>query len=153
MAACREDVQANRLFRLEHTADRWWFVDPDGVAFISMGVNHADESNLKYPHNWDVWKRKYGSRDNWIKNSVAGEVYDNKLYDIASRYYETITKHIRRYDANHLILGDHYNSNKGIPSPVLRAMQPFVDGAVDPVFLGRQGRGPQGDAALVRPLA
>ncbi|HXO96605.1 MAG TPA: hypothetical protein VN857_08480 [Chthoniobacterales bacterium] len=38
-----------------------------------------------------------------------------------------MTKHIRTYDQNHLILGDRYNGNKGIPTPVLKAMQPFVD--------------------------
>ena len=41
------------FFRTERASDRWWLVDPDGAAFISVGLNHADESNLKYPHNWD----------------------------------------------------------------------------------------------------
>jgi hypothetical protein len=52
---------------------------------------------------------------------------DKKLYDVASRYYETIVAAIRRYDPDHLVLGDRYNGNKGIPEPVLRAMAPFVD--------------------------
>lgn len=242
-------------FRVERTPDRWWLVDPDGYGFISIGLNHADESNLKYPHNWDIWKRKYGSRESWIRNGVVrdlkdwgfntigwtqeyisgdwgvaldwftdnidlghsstpwpaqeffladmpyvlqirvaeiedwkgqpafpdvysrdfdvyceylarnvcfdhaesrnligyflvdipswlphasgrffdgmagltGQAYDDKLYDIASKYYETMHKKIRMYDQNHLILGDRYNGNKGIPEPVLRAMKPFVD--------------------------
>lgn len=242
-------------FRLEQTPDRWWMVDPDGNSFLTIGLNHADESNLKYPHNREIWKQKYGSRKNWIREGVVkdlktwgfntigwtqeyisgdwgvaldwfgdpidlghsttgwsaadfrlanmpyvlqlrvqqiedwngypafrdvyssdfdvyceylarsicfdhagsknligyflvdipawlphasgndfyqlkgleGSVRDEKLYDIASKYYETITKHIRSYDSNHLILGDRYNGNKGIPDAVLRAMQPFVD--------------------------
>lgn len=246
---------ASGFFRVEQAEDRWWLVDPDGNAFISIGINHADESNLKYPHNMDIWRRKYGSRENWIKNGVvkdftdwgfntigwtqeyisgdwgvaldwfgdaidlghsntpwpsadfavadmpyvlqirvaeiedwkgqpafpdvwdkdfdvyceylarnvcfdhadkrnligyflvdipswlphasgrffkgfdglAGKAYDTKLYDTASKYYETIVKHIRRYDKNHLILGDRYNGNKGIPVPVLEAMKPFCD--------------------------
>src|SRR3954471_2767727 len=232
-------------------------LDPDGNPFLTLGVNHADETNLKYLRNVDVWRRKYGSRASWIRDgvvadlrtwgfntlgwtqeyvsggwgealdwfgdpidlghstpwpaadlrsaglpyvaqlrvqeiedwngypafrpmggdkdgdfevwcdylarSVAGEHADSpdllgyflvdipawlphasgadfpelrgldpagrhkKLYNVASRYYETIVTAIRRYDPDHLVLGDRYNGNKGIPEPVLRAMAPFVD--------------------------
>jgi hypothetical protein len=242
-------------FRVEQADDRWWLVDPEGSAFITVGLNHVDESNLKYPHNMDIWRKKYGSRERWIKDGLVKDMKDwgfntvgwtqdyisgdwgvaldwfgdpidlghstvpwsaadfqtagmpyvlqirvqeiedwngypsfkdvssadfdkyceylarsvcfdhadsanllgyflvdipawlphasgedfpqlkgleagereTKLYDVASKYYETITKHIRRYDANHLILGDRYNGNKGIPSAALAAMKPFVD--------------------------
>ncbi|MEZ5666114.1 MAG: agarase [Alphaproteobacteria bacterium] len=246
---------ATDFVRLEQTSERWWLVDPAGNGFISIGLNHADESNLKYPHNLEIWKRKYGSRERWIRDGLvrdlkdwgfntigwtqeyisgdwgvaldwhtdvidlghsstpwpapdfaladmpyilqirvaeiedwkgqpafpdvfdpdfdvyceylarnvcfdnadsrnligyflvdipswlphasgrffpgfeglSGKAYDTKLYDVASKYYETMVKHIRRYDRNHLILGDRYNGNKGIPTPVLEAMKPFVD--------------------------
>ncbi len=246
---------ATGYFRLEKAADRWWLVDPDGGAFITIGLNHADESNLKFPYNSDVWRRKYGSRDKWLRDGVVRDLKDwgfntigwtqeyvsgdwwvaldwfgdpidlghskepwsatdfntadmpyalqlrvqemedwngfqafrdvfshefdvycdylartvcfdhadsknllgyflvdipawlphasgadfsqlkgldeqarnERLYDVASKYYETITKHIRNYDHHHLILGDRYNGNKGIPSAALRAMKPFVD--------------------------
>lgn len=242
-------------FRLENTGDRWWLVDPDGAAFISVGLNHADESNLKFPYNCEIWRQKYGSRDKWVREGVVRDLKDwgfntigwtqeyvsgdwgvaldwfgdpidlghstapwsisdfeaadmpyavqlrvqemedwngfpafrdvfshefdvycdylarsvcfdhassknligyflvdipawlphasgrdfvqlqgldeparnEKLYDVAAKYYETITSHIRKYDPHHLILGDRYNGNKGIPSAVLRAMKPFVD--------------------------
>lgn len=247
--------EATGYFRTERADDRWWLVDPAGGAFITIGLNHLDESNLKYPHNWDIWRQKYGSRDKWIQQGVvkdlqtwgfntlgwtqdyisgdwgtaldwfgdpidlghssvpwpakdfatanmpyilqirvqeiedwngfpsfrdvysrdfdvyceylartvcfdhaesrnllgyylvdipawlphaagadfpqlkglSGAERDVKLYDVASKYYDTIVKHIRTYDANHLILGDRYNGNKGIPDAVLRAMQPYVD--------------------------
>lgn len=247
--------QATGYFRLERASDRWWFVDPDGNGFLTVGLNHIDESNLKYPHNADVYKKKYGSREKWIREGVVKDLKDwgfntigwtqeyisgdwgvaldwfgdpidlghsthgwsaadfetanmpyvqqlrvqeiedwnghpsfrdvyshdfdvycdylarsmcfdhaesknligyflvdipawlphasgedfpqlkglseearnKKLYDVASKYYETITKHIRKYDPNHLILGDRYNGNKGIPSAALQAMKPFVD--------------------------
>jgi hypothetical protein len=250
--------RATGFFRTEQASDRWWLVDPDGGGFITIGLNHCDETNLKYPHNLEIWRKKYGSRERWIKEGVIkdlkawgfntigwtqdwisgdwgvgkngvdwfgqpidiwhstpqwslsdfamadmpyilqirvsefedfkglpdfpkvdshdfdvyceylarsvcfdhadkknlvgyfltdipswmphasgrffegfselkGEAYDTKLYDVASRYYETITKHIRRYDSNHLILGDRYNGNKGIPIPVLKAAAPFID--------------------------
>ncbi len=52
---------------------------------------------------------------------------EKQLYDVASRYYEAVATAVRRYDPDHLILGDRFNGNKGIPEPVLRAMTPFVD--------------------------
>jgi hypothetical protein len=58
---------------------------------------------------------------------LAREAADAKLFEVASKYYETMTRHIRLYDRNHLILGDRYNGNKGIPKPVLEAMKPFID--------------------------
>jgi hypothetical protein len=61
---------------------------------------------------------------------------EKRLYDVASRYYETIMTAIRRYDPDHLILGDRYNGNKGIPSPCCgdgavrrRALRPLLPGA------------------------
>ncbi|TWI59909.1 agarase [Halalkalibacter nanhaiisediminis] len=245
--------KATGFFRVEKADDRWWMVDPDGNAFVTIGVNHTDETNLKYEHNFDIWKEKYGSRENWLKGlskdlkdwgfntigwtgdyisgdwgkaldwygdpinlghstgwaaadykvadmpyvlqirvseiedwngqpaypdvysdefdkycgylarsicadhadsknligyflvdipgwiphasgrffkgfeGLSEEEHNKKLFDVATKYYETMTKHIRQYDPNHLILGDRYNGNKGIPEPVLEAMKPFVD--------------------------
>lgn len=246
---------ASGYFRLEHGAERWWLVDPDGGAFISIGVNHTDDTNLKYAHNIDIWNARYQNRQRWIREGlvpdlkdwgfntigwvqeyVSGdwgaaldwgvtidlghstqtwspsdyaaadmpyclqirvidfedwngypsfrdvyshdfEVYcdylarsicvdhaqsknligyflvdipswlphpsgedfpqlkglpvgperDAVLFEVATKYYETMASAIRRYDPNHLILGDRYNGNKGIPEPVLKAMRPYVD--------------------------
>lgn len=241
----------------------WSFVDPDGEPFFSVAVNHIDDSDLRYPHNVDVWDRKYGARRSWTagvvsdlaelnfntigwtcqyisggwgealdwfgdpvdlghstawpdqdlldagmpyvvqirvqeiedwnghpafrdvygedfkkyadwiarrmvsdhKNSrnligyflvdipawlphAAGrfwpgfegltpEEHDAKLYDVAREYYKTVTEAIRRYDPNHLILGDRYNGNKGIPEAALRAMTEFVDVLSVQYFTGK----------------
>jgi hypothetical protein len=37
--------------RLELAEDRWWTVDPTGGAFVTVGLNLADETNLKCPHS------------------------------------------------------------------------------------------------------
>jgi hypothetical protein len=42
--------EATGYSRLERAEDRWT-VDPDGGAFVTVGLNLADESNLKYPHS------------------------------------------------------------------------------------------------------
>ena len=49
-------------------------LDPDGNPFLTLGVNHADETNLKYPRNVDVWRRKYGSRASWIRDGVVADL-------------------------------------------------------------------------------
>jgi hypothetical protein len=237
------------FFGLRRTAGRWGFVDAQGNPFFSLGLNHADETNLKYPENIDIWRRRYGSRAVWIRDGVrrdfeawgfntigwtqecvfAGEVDVNDwdtpfnaghgkqweradfdlagmpycialpvaafegwnlhpvfpdvfssewedacayvarsvvadhsdspdllgyflmdvpawfphptgaffpglepgdetgLATVAAKYYRTIHDAIRAYDENHLILGDRYNGNVGIPGVVVDAMAPFVD--------------------------
>lgn len=220
---------------------------------VSLGVNHADETNLKYSHNHAVWQQRYGAREEWIRRGVAADLRDwgfntigwtqdwvsgapgagrrsaatvdlglsrqwapadfrsagmpycmalrvaeieewngypvfpdvysaefeayceylarsvcldqaedplllgwflvdapawlphpsgedftvlagtsprarsIKLYDVAFKYYETVTKHIRRVDPHHLVLGDRFLGNRGIPPAVLTAARRFVD--------------------------
>lgn len=246
-------------FRVEQQNGRWFFVTPAGNGFISVALNHAEDVNLKFDYNLDIWKKKYGAnREQWIKEGVVkdleayhfntlgytvdyvtgtwraldwfgesaktvdlghtsykswstrdyltvGKPYclqlraleiedwnhypayrdvstsdfadyidslardiavdhsespnllgyffvdipgwaphatgndfdvlktldpetrDVKLYDVASKYYEVVSSAIRRYDPNHLLLGDRYNGNKSIPTSVLEAMKPFID--------------------------
>ncbi|MDR7188191.1 hypothetical protein J2Y46_001007 [Microbacterium sp. BE35] len=254
-----------RYFTVDRT-DRgaWVFRDPVGDPFVSLAVNHADDSDLRYPHNVEIFDRRYGSRRAWTQGVVRdlahlnfntigwtvqyvsgswgeGDVdwfgapfdlgnstpwpdellasagmpyvvqiraqeiedwnghpayrdvfspefekyadwiarrmasdhvesrnligyfladipswiphasgrfwpgfenlnaqrYDAKLFEVATRYYEVITRAVRRYDPNHLILGDRYNGNKGVPGPVLRAMVPFVDVLSVQYFTGK----------------
>jgi hypothetical protein len=66
--------RATGFFRTEQASDRWWLVDPDGGGFITIGLNHCDETNLKYPHNLEIWRKKYGSRERWIKEGVIKDL-------------------------------------------------------------------------------
>ncbi len=47
--------EATGYSRFDQAEDRWWTVDPDGGALVTVGLNHADEPNdepnLKYPHS------------------------------------------------------------------------------------------------------
>jgi len=230
--------EATGFFRVKRVGERWHLVDPDGSAFISIGLNHAEETNLKYPHNFHVWKERYGSREKWIREGVvrdcrrwgvntigwtqdwmtrdmrhghgwrrrdfeiadmpycvllpiaeieeynahpfypdvfsdefesyceytarstcvdhaedknligyflvdvpaweghrtgayfptAGEpITEKRTRKLADKYYETICGYIRKYDPNHLILGDRYNGKSGLGEAVLEAMKPHVD--------------------------
>ncbi len=50
-----------------------------------------------------------------------------ELSDLASTYYRVIAESIRRYDPNHLILGDRYEANHLLPEEVVNAALPYVD--------------------------
>lgn len=58
--------KATGFFHVAKIDDHWWLIDPEGRAFVSIALNHIDETDLKYPRNLDVWRRKYGSRERWI---------------------------------------------------------------------------------------
>jgi len=50
-----------------------------------------------------------------------------ELFELATRWYRITHDAIRRYDKNHLILGDRYEANRPIADEVLEAAKPFVD--------------------------
>ena len=53
--------EATGFFRVEKIGPRWWFITPEGHAFVSRGVNHMTSTALKYPDNVHIWKEKYGA--------------------------------------------------------------------------------------------
>jgi len=231
-------------FRIARVDGRPRFVDPDGRRFVSIGVAHADPTNLQYPHNLALWRARYGSVERWLAEGLvadlrawnvttisateeyvsgsglatsgavvdighspgwpaehylrAGMPYcvplrpleietwnghpyyrdvfspdfaqwcdylarsiclphvgsrdligylltdgpgwarhpsgagfgaadDAELERIAERYFATVTAAIRRYDPDHLILGDRFGTVAGMPEPVLRAAARHVD--------------------------
>ncbi|MHC4436380.1 MAG: agarase, partial [Planctomycetota bacterium] len=57
-------------------------------------------------------------------DSEAGR---KELMQLAGRYYKVTHDAIRRYDKNHLILGDRYEAMAPLPDEVVRAAMPYVD--------------------------
>ncbi|MGW7754544.1 hypothetical protein ACWGK6_23960 [Streptomyces violaceusniger] len=219
---------------------RWRLRTPDGDPFLSVGIVHADDTNLRYPHNRAIYQSRYGgSRRRWLREGLvadlrewgfntlgwsaeyvsgeglatSGAVVDlghsgglppeelagtgmpytlslraaeieywngfpayrdprdpafaqwcdhlartvcraddpnllgyflvdapcwnrhpagggypaSELPEIAEAYYRITTEAIRRHDPNHLILGDRYGTQAGVPEVVLDAMAPYVD--------------------------
>jgi len=51
----------------------------------------------------------------------------DELTKMATQYYKTIHDAIRKYDPNHLILGDRYEANAPIAMEVINAAKPYVD--------------------------
>lgn len=50
-----------------------------------------------------------------------------ETFDLATHYYRTTQEAIRRYDPNHLLLGDRYEGRQPLAEPVLRAAAPYID--------------------------
>lgn len=77
----------------------------------------------------------------WIHDTTSnkwrGPIFDperldtetgrKELSNLAERYYKTTHDAIRRFDKNHLILGDRYEANAPIALEVIEAALPYVD--------------------------
>jgi hypothetical protein len=50
-----------------------------------------------------------------------------RLTEMAGRYYKVTHDAIRRYDTNHLILGDRYEAAAPLPIEIVRAAAPYID--------------------------
>ena len=66
-----ENPQTQFFTVAQSATGSWSFIDPEGKPFVSLGVNHIDDSDLRYPHNVDVWNERYGSRQKWEQGVVA----------------------------------------------------------------------------------
>lgn len=67
--------KATEVFRVEKVKGRWWFIDPNGNVFLSLGLNHIDCNALKYPENVHIWRQKYKwDIKTWIKEGVAKDL-------------------------------------------------------------------------------
>ena len=50
-----------------------------------------------------------------------------ELKALATQYYKVTHEAIRRYDPNHLILGDRYEANEALSMEIMEAARPYVD--------------------------
>ncbi len=220
--------EATGFFRVEKQDGRWWFITPEGHAFLSAGVNHVDyrkdysnefvdfvaahlaqwrfntigwsqelmsrdpksgamvhsrgwgpkqyaRANMPYAHlirftdiEWyveeqfpDVFSEAFTQKCDRLAQEVCTELRDDpnligyfyadtpnwprwaeevgrqRLEAVARQYYQVIHDSIRRYDTNHLLLGDRYKGDRvitigrdkvnGLPHEVLHAMKSTVD--------------------------
>ena len=58
---------------------------------------------------------------------LESEAGRRELYEMARRYYHVTHDAVRRYDPNHLILGDRYEAMEPLPDLILEAAAPYVD--------------------------
>ncbi len=58
---------------------------------------------------------------------LKSEIGRRELYSLATAYYKTTYEAIRRYDKDHLILGDRYEAGRPLAEEVIEAALPYVD--------------------------
>lgn len=58
---------------------------------------------------------------------LASEAGRRELFELASVYYKTAHDAVKRYDPNHLILGDRYEANALLAPEIIAAADPYVD--------------------------
>lgn len=121
-----EDWNHYPAYREVSTSD---FADYIDSLARDIAVDHAESKNLLGYFFVDIpgWAPHATGNDFEVLQGLDPEKRDVKLYDVASKYYEVVSGAIRKYDPNHLLLGDRYNGNKAIPTSVLEAMKPFID--------------------------
>ncbi len=60
------------FFTLGERKGHWFFIDPAGRPFFSVGLNHIDSASLRYAENIRIWRSRYGgSQQRWLQESVA----------------------------------------------------------------------------------
>ena len=65
--------------------------------------------------------------DPYLIRSYSKPKLEKELSDLALKYYKTRHDAIRRYDKNHLIVGDRYEANELIAYEIIEAALPYVD--------------------------
>jgi len=73
---------------------------------------------------WNSCRHGKSWMEHFDMESSAGR---DEFGKTAKRYYQVIHDAIKRYDRNHLLLGDRYNGNSGIPDEILTAARDTVD--------------------------
>lgn len=83
----------------------------------SLCAPHRDNRNLLGYFFVDVpaWLRHATGSDFPQLRGLDGRAREDMVGKIAEKYYSSITNAIKEQDPNHLILGDRYIGNKGIP--------------------------------------
>jgi len=62
--------KATGYFYLHKGEGRWWFVDPEGHPFISLGVNHIKAETLQELYNRSVFDGKYGTAEKFYESVI-----------------------------------------------------------------------------------
>ena len=62
-------------FTVDERDGHWFFIDPNGAPFFSIGMNHVDSASLRYPENRDIWENKYAnSQRRWLQEAVGPDL-------------------------------------------------------------------------------
>jgi len=75
--------EASGYFRLEKK-ERWWLVTPEGNAFLSFGLNHAEPGLLRQSYNREHWLKTFGGEAGVLRGFRAHVEADLKAFGFNS---------------------------------------------------------------------
>ena len=87
-----------------------------------IGYFYSDCPTLTWTRPHNRWRGPLFNPD-----LIATSAGRKELYDLARRYYQVTHDAIRRYDPNHLIMGDRYEANAPLPIEIVDASKGLVD--------------------------
>jgi hypothetical protein len=61
-------TRATGFFHVEKIGNRWWGVDPEGYYYFNIALNSISQG--KSERNEKALKTKFGSQENWIKETI-----------------------------------------------------------------------------------
>lgn len=104
-------------------------------------LGHFSDNELPFTHSEfkdilsieDKTNKVYLAAVEWMKNqgidesSISKEQKETFLGWLAGKYYETVSKAIKKHDHNHLYIGSRLHSSAKNNEAILKAATPFVD--------------------------
>ncbi len=88
------------FFRVENKK-RWWFVTPDGAAFLSFGLNHPNQEYMLQPYNIEHWKQVFGFR-NPTEPVFQRKFTQKVMQDLVALGMNSIGTHAKKHEFNKL---------------------------------------------------
>ena len=100
--------EATGFFRLEK-ADRWWLVTPEGNAYLSFGLNHAERKWLYKDYNKDYWIKSFGLEKNATKPDFQTGFEKKLKEDMKAFGISTLGTHSPTWDFSESFANDVVN--------------------------------------------
>lgn len=98
------------FFRLAVVEGIWWFINPEGKKFISLGVNHIEPVLLCSENNRELFVKKYG------EDLIGPTGHPNNKGNAAKRWLNDSVKQIKQWGFNSL----------GMHNPIPQSTMPYV---------------------------
>jgi hypothetical protein len=101
--------EATGFFRLERR-DRWWFVTPEGHAWLGFGLNHVAPAWLNQPYCAALWLRRFGAQR-----------FDDDAWRAGLR--TLVRENMAACGFNHLGVHNHRATVRGLGHPEIPAVE------------------------------
>ncbi len=120
------DTACKKLVSLSNDANLLGHFSDNEIAFMQTEFKEiialSDKANKCYIAAIELMKRNQVDA-----TTVTKDQKEQLMGWIAGKYFETVSKYIRRYDPNHLIIGSRLHSSAKNNHYIIEAAAPYVD--------------------------